>query len=294
MTETRPSDLVLRAYLGLFFVYLFLPLIVMAAATFNASRFPTVTPWTGTTLQWFGELWADARMWEGLRSSILVGIAVIALAVPIGTAAALLLDGLHGRARTLIYAAMVSPLLTPGVIIGISTLVFWNRLGIGPGLHLVVLGQTSFIAAYVMLLVLARLQRFDRSLEEAALDLGASHAQAFRRVLLPHLMPALGAAAVLAFFQSFENFNTTIFLRGVDNTVTVYIASKVRTGLTPAVNALGLILIVLTIIGAVIYEVLRRREARAEAAARRRAAEAERVLDAGSGLQMGALAATQS
>jgi spermidine/putrescine transport system permease protein len=273
--RTRPSQLLLQAYIGLFFVYLFLPLAVMGAATFNLSRFPTITPWTGTTLKWFGELWADERMWQGLWSSIGVGLAVVLLSVPIGTGGALLLEGLHGRARTILYAFMVSPLLTPGVIIGISTLVFWGRLGVGPGLPLVVLGQTSFISAYTMLLVLARLQRFDRTLEEAALDLGASHAQAFRRVLLPHLVPALGAAAVLAFFQSFENFNTTIFLRGVDNTLTVYIASKVRTGVTPAVNALGLILILLTLIGAVIYETLRRREARAEAAAQARAAEAE-------------------
>ena len=89
----------------------------------------------------------------------------------------------------------------------------------------------------------------------------------FRRILLPHLKPALGAAAVLAFFQSFENYNTTLFVRGVDNTLTVYIASKVRTGLTPAVNALGLILILLTVAGAVVYEILRRRTARADALA---------------------------
>ena len=120
-----------------------------------------MTPWTGTTLKWFGELWADQRMWQGLWSSLWVGAAVVLLSVPIGTASAMLLQGLHNRARGPVYALMVSPLLTPGVIIGISTLVFWNRLGVGPGLHLAVLGQTSFIAAYVMLMVLARLQRFD-------------------------------------------------------------------------------------------------------------------------------------
>jgi spermidine/putrescine transport system permease protein len=134
-------------------------------------------------------------------------------------------------------------------------------LGVQGGLHLVVIGQTSFIAAYVMLMVSARLQRFDRTLEEAALDLGASHGQAFRRILLPHLWPAIVAAGVLAFFQSFENYNTTLFTRGTDSTLTIFIASKVRTGLTPAVNALGLVLIALTVLGAVAYEVLRRREA---------------------------------
>ena len=275
--QRRGSQILLQAYLGLFFVYLFLPLLIMVLATFNASRFPTVTPWTGTTLKWFGVLWADDQMWRGLRSSLVVGAVVVLLSLPIGTAAALLLDGVHARARTFLYALMVSPLLTPGVIIGISTLVFWTRIGVGAGLHLAAIGQVSFISAYVMLMVTARLQRFDRTLEEAALDLGASHAQAFRRILLPHLRPALFAAGVLAFFQSFENYNTTLFTKGIDTTLTVYIASKVRTGLTPAVNALSLILILLTLTGAVVYEILRRREARVEATARRRAAVAERA-----------------
>ncbi|HSK40658.1 MAG TPA: ABC transporter permease subunit, partial [Arenibaculum sp.] len=118
------------------------------------------------------------------------------------------------------------------------------------------------IAAYAMLLFMARLQRFDTTLEEAALDLGASHLQVFRRITLPYLMPAVLSAAFIAFLQSFENYNTTIFVRGLDTTLTVYIASKVRTGLTPAINALSLILIGLTVAGAVAYELLRRRDAR--------------------------------
>lgn len=251
------------AYLVLFFGYLFLPLGIMAAATFNSSRFPTITPWMGFTLQWFGALWADQRMWQALGTSLLVGAGVIAVAVPLGLAAALLLDRLHSRARTFLYAVMVSPLLTPGVIVGISTLVFWREwFGVTGGLFLTILAQSSFIAAYAMLLFLARLQRFDPTLEEAALDLGATHGQVFRRITLPYLTPAILSASFLAFLQSFENYNTTLFVRGLDTTLTIYIASKVRTGLTPAVNALSLILIALTILGAVVYEILRRREAR--------------------------------
>jgi spermidine/putrescine transport system permease protein len=268
------SAVLMRAYLGLFFGYLFLPLVVMGAATFNTSRFPTVSPWLGTTLRWFGELYRDERMWEGLWSSLLVGAAVIIVSVPLGVAAALLLSGLHARARAFLYGVMVSPLLTPGVIIGISTLVFWNRFGVAGGLHLAVIGQSSFITAYVMLMVMARLQRFDRTLEEAALDLGASHLQVFRRILLPHLHPAILTGAALAFLQSFENYNTTLFVRGLDTTLTIYIANKVRTGVTPAVNALGLILILLTVLGAVAYEILRRRETRRSVARERRAAAA--------------------
>ncbi len=248
-----------RFYLVLFFAYLFLPLAIMSAATFNDSRFPTVLPWVGTTTKWFGVLLDDRLMWEALWTSVAVGAGVVAVSLPTGVAAALLLSSLHARARNIVYALMVSPLLTPGVIIGISTLIFWDRaFGMAGGVVLTILAQASFITGYVMLMVLARMQRFDPGLEEAALDLGASHAQVFRRITLPFLMPALGAAAVLAFLQSFENYNTTLFVKGLDTTLTVYLASQVRTGLTPAVNALGVILIGITIVGAVLYEVKRR------------------------------------
>ena len=246
-------------YFVAFFVYLFAPLAIMAAATFNTSRFPTITPWQGTTLDWFNQLAADTGMWQSLRTSILVAFFVVAVALPIGTAAALMLTSLHARARSFLYAVMVSPLLTPGVVVGISTLVLWRQLGVGGGIFLIVLAQASFIICYVMLMVAARLQRFDRTQEEAAIGLGASKLMMFRRVMLPFLKPALIAAAFLAVLQSIENYNTTLFVRGFDTPLTVYIATKVRTGLTPAVNALALIMIAVTIIGAIVYEVVRRR-----------------------------------
>jgi len=218
-------------------------------------------------------------MWRALQTSLWIGAGVVALSLPIGVAAALLLGSLRHRARTLVYALMVSPLLTPGVIVGISTLIFWREVfGFSGGIFLSIIAQSTFISAYVMLLVAARLERFDNSLEEAALDLGATHIQVFWRITLPYLSPALWAAAFLAFLQSFENYNTTLFVRGLDTTLTIYIASKVRTGVTPAVNALGLIFIALTIIGAVLYEWRRRTLARQQAHAAARAAQAEREL----------------
>lgn len=281
MTSTRIVTWTVRLYLAVFFGYLFLPLIIMGAATFNDSRFPTITPWMGTTLKWFGELAEDRAMWDGLWTSLIIGAGVVAAAVPVGLAAALLLSALHARARTFAYAVMVSPLLTPGVIIGISTLIFWQRFDVGGGVLLTVIAQTTYIAAYVMLMVLARMQRFDRTLEEAALDLGATQMQVFRRITLPYLRPALLAGAFIAFLQSFENYNTTLFVRGVDTTLTIYIASKVRTGVTPAVNALGLILIAATIAAAIAYEIYRRREQARAAAARREAAAADAALTGG-------------
>ena len=266
-----PADRIARFLFGFymvaFFVYLFAPLAIMAAATFNTSRFPTVIPWQGTTLNWFVELARDRAMWQSVWTSLVVAFFVVVVSLPIGTAAALILTSLHARARGFLYALMVSPLLTPGVVIGISTLVLWRQLSVGGGIFLIVVAQSSFIICYVMLMVAARLQRFDRTQEEAALGLGASKVMVFRRVLLPFLRPALIAAAFLAILQSIENYNTTLFVRGFDTPLTVFIATKVRTGLTPAVNALALIMIAITILGAVAYEIARRRQAAAKAAA---------------------------
>jgi spermidine/putrescine transport system permease protein len=288
MNNNNTGRLILQIYMGLFLVFMLAPLIVMGGAAVNDSRFPSVYPWKGLTDRWFIDLWNDPRMWTSIRNTVLVAMSVVALAIPIGTAAAILLNSLQAKARSFIYGVMVAPILTPGAVIGISTLLFWNSMGrpLGAqeelpfiaGLHLSVLGQVSFIAAYVMLLVLARLQSFDPGLEEAALDLGASHTQVMRRILLPHLYPAIAAGALIAFFQSVENFNITLFTRGNSDTLTVYVGSKVRTGITPTINALALCLIALTVIGAIAYEISRRRaaaQARAEAREQEKAEAAE-------------------
>jgi spermidine/putrescine transport system permease protein len=271
---TRQRAILGHVYMVAFLVYLMLPLLIMAGAAFNDSRLPTVAPWKGFTWKWFEALFADERMWNAFLNSILVALAVAALSVPIGTAAAILINSVSGRIRATLYGFMVAPILAPGLVIGISTVLFWNSIGDGldagqffffnPGLHLSTLGQVSYIAAYVMLLVLARLQSFDQGLEEAALDLGASHAQVLRRILLPHLYPAIGAGAAIAFFQSIENFNVTLFTRGTQDTLTVYVFSQVRSGITPTINALALMLMLFTVLLALLYETRRRRRAAVE------------------------------
>lgn len=273
-------------YMVLFLLYLLLPLVVMSGAAFNDSKLPSIVPWRGWTTIWFSEMIADERMMKAFVNTLWVAAAVAALAVVIGTASAILINSISGRVRTVVYGMMISTILIPGVVIGISTMIMWTKLGgmlfgpdgrpwpFIPGLHLSVLGQVSYIAAMVMLLVLARLQSFDAGLEEAALDLGASHGQVMRRILLPHLYPAIGAGAAVAFFQSIENFNVTQFTRGGADTLTVYVFSKVRSGITPTINALAFLLICVTLVLALVYEVNRRRRARIEAA---RAAEARQA-----------------
>ena len=262
----KRRDILFHLYMVAFLLYLLVPLVVMGGAAFNDSRLPTIIPWKGLTDRWFIDLWNDGRVWIAFRNTILVALAVIVLAVPIGTAGAIVINSVSGRWRAALYGLMVAPILIPGVVIGISTLLFWNQLSVGSGLHLSVLGQVSYIASFVMLLVLARLQSFDAGLEEAALDLGASHAQVMRRILLPHLYPAIGAGAAIAFFQSIENFNVTLFTRGGADTLTVYVFSKVRSGVTPTINALALILIIVTLAAALWYEISRRRKQRLLAA----------------------------
>jgi spermidine/putrescine transport system permease protein len=166
---------------------------------------------------------------------------------------------------------LVSPILTPGIILGISTFLFWDTwFGITGGLWTAIMGQSTFISAYCMLLIMARCQRFDRTQEEAAFDLGASHQQVFWRITLPFLKPALISSAALAFMQSFENYNTTLFAIGFKQTLPIYIGTKLRVFISPAMNALAVIFILLTIAGAVLYEMRRLKKAAEKKAYRKK------------------------
>lgn len=278
-----------HAYMVLFLLYMIAPLVVMSGAAFNDSKLPSIVPWKGFTTHWFGEMIADQRMMLAFGNSLWVAVAVAVISILVGTASAILINSISGRVRTVVYGLMISTILIPGVVIGISTMILWTKMGnalgsefflFNPGLHLSVLGQVSYIAAMVMLLVLARLQSFDAGLEEAALDLGASHGQVMRRILLPHLYPAILAGGAVAFFQSIENFNVTQFTRGGADTLTVYVFSKVRAGITPTINALAFLLILVTLALALVYEFNRRRLARIEAAREAEARRAEALEEA--------------
>ena len=260
----------IRIYLAIFLLYLLFPLVYMLLIAFNDSRIPTHRDFT-FTLRWFGEAWADQRLWQGLRVSLLIGVMVVAVSIVFGMAGAFMLVRLQLRAKSLLYAVLVSPIVAPGIVLGISAFIFWSqRLGFRADWWTAALAQCSFIAAYCMLIFIARLQRFDTTLEEAGLDLGATPRQVFWRITLPYLRPAVFSAAALAFLQSFENFTTTYFAIGAQQTFTIFIANKVRQGVTPAVNAVAFIIVAVTIVVALLVELRRRRAlARAEEAARR-------------------------
>jgi spermidine/putrescine transport system permease protein len=259
----------LGVYLVLFFGFLFGPLIIMGVTAFNTPSYPQVWPFEGFTLDWFTKLYQDDNLMTGLQNSFVIGFFVVALSVPLGLAGAILMTQIYARARGLYYLVVVSPVLTPGVIIGISTVIFWKDVtawtGAKPlftGFFLATLGQSTFIASYCMLIFLSRLQRYDRTQEEAALDLGASRTQVFFHILLPYLRPAVFSAAVIAFLSSFENYNTTTFAILADKTLTTVLAGRVRAGMTPSISALAVLIIGVTAAAALVYELTRAAERR--------------------------------
>ncbi len=260
------TRLATTSHLVLFFVYLLTPMAVLVVTAFNASAYPRVVPFEGLTLQWFIELTQDEAMLYGLRNSLWIGCLVVLVAVPIGLAGAIFLQQTDTRIRPFVYVIMIAPVLIPGVIIGIATVIFWRDVTLSSGLKflydgtvLTVLGQSSFISAYCMLLFTARLQRFDHALAEAAFDLGANHTQVFFHILLPFLRPAILSAAALAFLSSFENYNTTTFAILSDRTLTTVLAGHVRQGTSPTVSALGVAIIATTVLASLILGAVRRR-----------------------------------
>lgn len=256
-------------YLLAFFGFLFGPLLIMVVTALNSSSFPRISPWDCLTFEWFVKLAADERLQTGLLTSLGVGVAVVLVSVSLGLAGALFLTQIRPSARAGYYTLITAPILIPGVVLGISTLIFWDRtaqlLGFGTdsffynGIFLTVLGQSSFISSYCMLMIIARLQRFDTGQIEAALDLGATNAQAFRRIMLPFLKPAIISAGIIAFLASFENYNTTVFTISSLHTFTTIISQKVRLGIDPSISAVAFIIILLTLIGALVFEGMSKR-----------------------------------
>lgn len=265
MIPSIPQPRALRAayvaYVAVFFIFLALPLVVVAGFAFNDSQFPSL-PWEGFTWGWFfGSerpmigAFHERGILRAIGTSAVVAVGVSLLAVAVGLSNAFLFNRYRFRGQGILYIFMLLPLVVPGIVLGISILVFSSRVANGlwdmaewdvealrPGLTLVILGQFSFIATIATLVIAARLQKFDRSLEEAAMNLGAGRLVAVRTVTLPYLAPALIGAFVVAFLMSFENFNTTLMLVGSDAPLTIAMFDRLKEGSTPLLNAVSLLL----------------------------------------------------
>ena len=263
LPQSKTYALSFRLYVILYFSFLFAPLLVTCVLAFNDSQFPSL-PWKGFTLEWFTAnlpervgIFHDQINLDSMWVSVQVAFFVTLLATGVGTCGAFLFEQEDFRFKQFLYFLMLAPLVIPGVILGISILMFSTTLGtyfeerwnvdVGlfrPGFWLVVLGQFSFISTLVTLVVSARLRKFDRTLEEAAMNLGANRLEVILHITLKYLRPAIIGAGAVAFLMSFENFNTTLFLVGSEATLPINLYLQVRDGSTPVINAISFLLIV--------------------------------------------------
>ncbi|KAA1174425.1 ABC transporter permease [Marinobacter salinexigens] len=262
--RSRWFDALYLGYLVAFFLYLALPLAVTGAFAFNDAPYPSL-PWKGFTLDWYladgtggrTGLFHDDGLLSALWVSVQIAFWVTLVSVALGCVNAVLFERLDFRGKEFLYLLMLLPLVIPGVILGVSILVFYSGMAndasrswgieldvFRPGMTLVVMGQVAFISTLSTLVIAARLRKFDRQLEEAALNLGATPLVAWFTVTLPWLLPSIAGAAAMAFLMSFENFNTTVMLTGSDTPLTVALFNRLREGSTPVLNAVALLLMV--------------------------------------------------
>lgn len=278
LPQSRGYSWGFKLYISLFYLFLFAPLVVTCVLAFNDSNFPSL-PWKGFSFDWFFANTSErvgifhdssnlTSIWVSAQTAFFVSI----LSVTVGTMGAFLFEQEQFPGKQGLYFLALTPLVIPGVILGISILLTANALGLffeesvgldipilRPSFWLVVLGQFSFISTFVLLVVSARLKKFDNSLEEAALNLGATRFEVIRYITVPFLRPALIGSGAVAFLMSFENFNTTLFLVGSDTTLPINLYLQVRDGSSPIINAVSFLLIVSTSLVALLNLLVGRR-----------------------------------
>jgi spermidine/putrescine transport system permease protein len=243
------------------FAFLYLPILVVVLFAFNESRLAQV--WSGFSLKWFGEAWADETLRRALRVSFTTASITAALATVLGTSAAIGLRNVGRRTKTSFDVFMYMALIVPEIVIAIASLVFFVTIGLPLGPVAIVITHAVFNISLVTLIVRARLTGMDRSLEEASRDLGATRWNTFRRVTLPQLYPAVLASLLLSFTFSFDDVVLSSFVSGPGSTtLPVEIFSSLRFGLTPKINVVALFTLTVTLTAIVIAQLLLRRESR--------------------------------
>jgi spermidine/putrescine transport system permease protein len=238
---------VLGGWAVLVYVFLFAPVALLVAFSFNANRYGTF-PFTGWTTKWYGDVFGNYQIRDALTTTLKIALEVTIISTVVGTAAAFPLVRSRLPFRNGIRIGMTLPIMIPGLLIGISLLILFTsvfKLQLSP--QTAVIGQAVYTTPFVLLLVAARLQGFDPALERAASDLGANTYRRLRHVVLPLIMPAVFAGALLAFTLSLDEFIITLFLIGADNTLPIYIYTQVKFGITPEVNALATMLLAASI-----------------------------------------------
>lgn len=237
--------------LTLGFAFLYLPMVILVIFSFNSSKLVTV--WAGFSTKWYGELFRNEAFLEAAWITLQVAVISSTIATVLGTMAAyVLVRGGRFLGRTLFSGMIYAPLVMPEVITGLSLLLLFIGIGLDRGVLTIVLAHTTFSMCFVSVVVSSRLVTFDKSLEEAALDLGCTGFQAFRLVTLPIIAPAVISGWLLAFTLSLDDLVIASFTAGPSaTTLPIKIWSSIRLGVSPEINALSSILILIVSVGVI-------------------------------------------
>jgi len=240
-------------YIGFILTVMYIPIILVIVYSFNQSRLSSV--WSGFTLAWYAELFKDRAMFEGLRTSLILGLLSSGLAAALGTLGASgmarvrSLSGPAGGLHRTMEHLSILPIMMPEIIMGMVFLAFFSLLSLPPGMFTLVIAHTAFCVPYPYLLVRARLAGLDKSYVEAARIMGAGELRAFYDITLPLMLPAVISGMLISFAMSFDDVIVSAFVAGVDtNTLPLIIYSRLKTGVTPKTNAMCTLLFVLTIV----------------------------------------------
>ncbi|RUR34011.1 ABC transporter permease subunit [Vreelandella andesensis] len=270
----RPNFTSVMLVLGLLFLYL--PMVVLVVYSFNSSRLVTV--WAGFSTQWYGELFRDQQILSAVWTSLKIAFLAASMAVCLGTVAAFVMTRYgHFRGKTALSSMVTAPLVMPEVITGLSLLLLFVQMAqlIGwpadRGMATIWIAHTTFCSAYVAVVVAARLREIDRSIEEAAMDLGSPPVKTFFFITLPVISPALAAGWLLAFTLSLDDLVIASFVSGPGaNTLPMVVFSSVRMGVSPKINALAtLIILTVSLATLLAWYFMRRGEAKRKALIRK-------------------------
>ena len=248
----------LGVWMGFILLFFYLPIAVLVLFSFNQSKLNIV--WTGFTFDWYASLWHDTVLVRALQNSMIVAVFTTVISLVLGTAGAWLLHRYRYRAASVLETLAFLPMIVPEVILGVSLLILFVTIGVQLGYTTIVISHVTFCFPFVMASVQARLAGLDPSLEEAALDLGATPLQAFTKVLVPYLMPAIVSGGLMSFTLSLDELIVTYFTASAGTrTLPLEIFGRVKKGLDPSLNAISTVFIVVTVLALVITEVVRRR-----------------------------------
>lgn len=241
----------------LVFGFLYAPIALLVAFSFNDSKLNI--RWSGFTTRWYGELFQNQILITAFQNSLIVAVATTFLSVFLGTVGGWLLHRYRFPARKSLDLLIFVPMVMPEVLMGVSLLILFVNLGMNLGFLTLIIAHTTFCFPFVLVGVQARLQGIDPFLEEAAMDLGATPLQAFTKVIVPYLMPAIISGALMAFTLSFDEYIVTLFTTGAESqTLPLKIYGMAKIGLNPQLNALSAIFVAVTIVMVVLSELIRR------------------------------------